>query len=225
MKLTVSKMTAHVMKDIVQGEHSSIADGSGNWYSHYENQYGDPSENWESINPPQDPLSHTTLGHIPMFINSLSFSEDSMWKIVSSHSSSRVSYIYSLQTPNISAQNYTIQLILSLMYGKILLPSLYTWLYSSEPPCWQSLYLRQLSSVAAENLANSGHDNPIPHFVFIGDAVSFPHELHWCQSLWPAVTKKINKSCQQELPPPWYLNIFLLVIPHVLVLLSQWLHL
>ncbi|KAL6075111.1 hypothetical protein STEG23_022550, partial [Scotinomys teguina] len=52
--------TAYVGEDVEQGEHSSAAGGSGNWYSHFGNQYGGSSENWESAYL----KTYTTLGHI-----------------------------------------------------------------------------------------------------------------------------------------------------------------
>jgi hypothetical protein len=42
-------MTAHVSKDVVQEEHSFIADGSTNLYSYLESQYDSFSENRELI--------------------------------------------------------------------------------------------------------------------------------------------------------------------------------
>ena len=42
-------MTAYTDKNVEQGEHSSIAGESANLYSHYGNQYGSSSENWELI--------------------------------------------------------------------------------------------------------------------------------------------------------------------------------
>ena len=46
---SISQMTVHFGKDVKQWEHSSIAGGSENLYSHYGNQYGGTSENWEEI--------------------------------------------------------------------------------------------------------------------------------------------------------------------------------
>jgi hypothetical protein len=37
------------MLDMEQGEYFSIVGGSANLYSHFRNQYGSFSENWESI--------------------------------------------------------------------------------------------------------------------------------------------------------------------------------
>ena len=42
-------MTAHAGEDVEKGEHSSIAGASANWYSRFGNQYGEFSENWDSI--------------------------------------------------------------------------------------------------------------------------------------------------------------------------------
>ena len=42
-------MTVHTGKNVEKGEHFSIAGGSKNLYSHYRNQFGVSSENWESI--------------------------------------------------------------------------------------------------------------------------------------------------------------------------------
>ena len=42
---SITQVTAHAGEDVEQGEHSSIADGSANLYSHYRNQYGNFSEN------------------------------------------------------------------------------------------------------------------------------------------------------------------------------------
>ena len=52
-------MTDHNCKNIRQGGHSSIAGGSDNLHDHDGNQYGDFSENWESI------FSHINLCNIP----------------------------------------------------------------------------------------------------------------------------------------------------------------
>ena len=41
--------TTYTEEDVELGEHSSTADGSGNLYSHFGNQYGSFSENWESV--------------------------------------------------------------------------------------------------------------------------------------------------------------------------------
>ncbi|KAL6094014.1 hypothetical protein STEG23_029384 [Scotinomys teguina] len=41
--------TAYVGEDAEQGVHSSTISGSANWYSHFGNQYGGFSENWESV--------------------------------------------------------------------------------------------------------------------------------------------------------------------------------
>ena len=35
---SINQLTAHAGEDVEQGEHSSIADGSANLYSHYRNQ-------------------------------------------------------------------------------------------------------------------------------------------------------------------------------------------
>lgn len=55
-------MTDHNCKNIRQGGHSSIAGGSDNLHDHDGNQYGDFSENWESIflkNQPYKSWSYT----------------------------------------------------------------------------------------------------------------------------------------------------------------------
>ena len=39
---------SHTGKDVEQERHSSIASGNANLYSHYGNQYGSFSENWDS---------------------------------------------------------------------------------------------------------------------------------------------------------------------------------
>ena len=41
--------TSYVKEDVELGEHSSTAGGSGNLYSHFGNQYGGFSEDWESV--------------------------------------------------------------------------------------------------------------------------------------------------------------------------------
>ena len=41
--------TAYVEEDVELGEHSSTAGGSGNLNSHFGNQYGGFSEDWESV--------------------------------------------------------------------------------------------------------------------------------------------------------------------------------
>jgi hypothetical protein len=42
-----TQVIAHAVKDVEQGEHSSIAGGSANLYNHFGNQLGSFSENWE----------------------------------------------------------------------------------------------------------------------------------------------------------------------------------
>ena len=39
--------TTHAGEDVEEGEHSSIAGGSANWYNHSENQSACFSENWK----------------------------------------------------------------------------------------------------------------------------------------------------------------------------------
>jgi hypothetical protein len=42
-------VTTHVGEDVEKEEHSSIAGGIANWYSHPGNQSGSSSENWKYI--------------------------------------------------------------------------------------------------------------------------------------------------------------------------------
>jgi hypothetical protein len=42
-----TQMTAHVVKDVEEEEHSSIDGGIINWYNHSGNQSGGSSENWK----------------------------------------------------------------------------------------------------------------------------------------------------------------------------------
>ena len=49
MSKIITQVTDHAGEDVEQVEHSSIADGSTNLYSHCGNQYGGSSENGESI--------------------------------------------------------------------------------------------------------------------------------------------------------------------------------
>ena len=51
-------MTAHAGKDVEQGEHSSIADGHADLYSHFGSQYGSVSENLKLISL-KTQLSHS----------------------------------------------------------------------------------------------------------------------------------------------------------------------
>jgi hypothetical protein len=49
MLRATTQVTAHDNKEVVQGEHSSIAGGNANLYNHYGNQYGGFSERWKYI--------------------------------------------------------------------------------------------------------------------------------------------------------------------------------
>ena len=44
-----TKVRDHTGEDVEQGEHFSVAGGNTHLYSHFRNQYGSFSENWESI--------------------------------------------------------------------------------------------------------------------------------------------------------------------------------
>ena len=43
-------MIAYAGEDVEEGEYSSIAGGSENWYNHFLNHHDSFSENWESTN-------------------------------------------------------------------------------------------------------------------------------------------------------------------------------
>ena len=48
-KNTEDILERKVGENVESGEHSSTAGGSANLYSHFQNQYGSFSENWEPI--------------------------------------------------------------------------------------------------------------------------------------------------------------------------------
>jgi len=48
IRMAKTKVTAHAGEDAEQGDHSSIAGGSANLYSHYGNQCGGSLGRWES---------------------------------------------------------------------------------------------------------------------------------------------------------------------------------
>ena len=56
------QMTVYAGEDVEQGKYFSTAGGSTHLYSHFGNQYGGFSENWECITSIP---SYITFGHVP----------------------------------------------------------------------------------------------------------------------------------------------------------------